>query len=135
MSKKLNNLLSFDNFDNFDNFQQKKTKRTEVGYDVLNENFYDKLIYKIDNDKPLDSTKDEFITRMTKSITSGQVTDLKNDDESYEFKILGREFKLSVDGGNFVSIKTPISKEYSTFEISETEMSNLKGILDDIDYL
>jgi len=136
MKMNLNNLLSFNDFDGTNSFkQQKRTKRTEVGFDVLNESFYDKLIYKVENDRPLDDVLTEFVNRIIKSITSGQVTDLEDDNGSYKFTVLGRDFKLTQDGGNYVSVKTPQNREYSTFEIPSDDMSKIIEELDDIEYL
>jgi len=49
--EKLNNLLSFNDFDkSFKPREQRKTKRTEVGLDILNENFF----YKLKNKRWMD---------------------------------------------------------------------------------
>jgi hypothetical protein len=60
---KLNNLLSFKDFSGgLPTNSQKKTKRTDVGLDILNENFYDKLVYKVKNDRPLENTITELLS-------------------------------------------------------------------------
>jgi len=102
---KLNNLLTFKDFNGgLPTNIQKKTKRTDVGLDILNENFYDKLIYKIKNDRLTETTIDEFEEIILKSIKSGTVDKYEESDDGYYFTLRSRNFRISEDGT--ASIKT-----------------------------
>jgi hypothetical protein len=138
---KLNNLLSFKEYSEVPGLKQKKTKRTDVGLDVLNEHFYDKLANKIMGDLPIDEMKIDFKNRIIKSIESGQIKDLVELDDGYKFKILNREFKIICEDECIVYIKTPNTmvnptmSEWIEFEISEDDADEIVDKLDDIDYL
>lgn len=139
----LNNLLSFKDFTGeLPKNKQVKTKRTEVGIDVLNENFYDKLVFKVNNDRPLEATMDELQSRIVKAARTGQVSELDIDDGTYNFKILDKYFKLYCDEEACeMSIKTPRStsnrkiEDWVTFEVPFDVADNITSALDDVDYL
>jgi len=150
---KLNNLLSFKDFSGgIPTNVQKKTKRTDVGLDVLNESFYDKLIYKIKNDRPLGATIAEFEKMLLKSINSGTVDDYEEKEDGHYFTLRGRNFKIGNDGT--ASIKTPRNirteleyddddnvtnkthhKIWTTFDIPGDTAEKIVSALKEIDYL
>jgi len=137
MTDKLNNLLSFKEFTQFPS-NTKKTKRTDIGGDVINENFYDKLIYQVINNRDIEKSITDLKTRQVKAAKSGQVRDLKIDGDKYNYTILNREFKLD---GNEMSVKTPVSTinkkidDWTKFTISDEYADEIRESLDDIDYL
>jgi hypothetical protein len=130
----LNNLLSFNDFNGeLPLNRQKRTKRTEVGLDVLNENFYDRLLYKVKNDRPFESLIPNFEELVIKSIKTGGVEEFEEKGDYYYFKMRGREFKINDNGE--VQIKTPINQEWIVFEVPETTATNIIEALEDEDYL
>jgi len=131
--KKLNNLLTFNDFSgDLPINKQKKTKRTDVGLDVLNENFYDRLLYKVKNDRPFESLIPNFEELVIKSIKTGGLESYENQGDYYYFEIRGRKFKINESGE--VEMKTPITNDWVTFEIPTTTASNIIEALEDQDY-
>ncbi|MCB1712673.1 MAG: hypothetical protein KDH96_09440 [Candidatus Riesia sp.] len=141
MANKLNNLLSFKDFQTNADFPKfKKTKRTDVGMDVLNENFYDKVAYKVKTDQEVPVS--DFKNRLLKAAKSGQVTDLESDDGEYKFKVLNRDFillskkrKVYLNDTCSISFKTPLMDDWIKFEISKGDAEEIANALDDIEYL
>jgi len=149
MSKsKLNNLVSFKDFTgNLPLNKQKRTKRTDVGLDVLNENFYDRFIYKIKNNLPIEPSIEEFERLLLKSIKAGTVSKLEHREDGYYFELRGRQFKISRDGKSSIKtpiqIKTDVDEEgkkihtpiWTNFSLPKDVSSRIIAALDDIDYL
>lgn len=136
---KLNNLLSFKDFTGeLPINKQKKTKRTDVGLDILNENFFDKLVFKVNNDRPLEASLKEFKDKLVTAATSGQISDLVETDGGFEFTTRARNFKI---GNGKASISTPITKsntkieDWATFDLPKDVEEEIIGALEDIDYL
>ena len=145
---KLNNLLSFKDFNGgLPTNNQKKTKRTDVGLDILNENFYDKLIFKVKNDRPLGATLEEFEKILLKSINSGTVDEYEEKEDGHYFTLRGRNFKIGNDGT--AAIKTPRNirtevddegkkthyKVWTTFDLPSDIAGKIVSALEEIDYL
>jgi len=145
---KLNNLLSFKDFSGgLPTNNQKKTKRTDVGLDILNENFYDKLIYKVKNDRPLESTITEFEKILLKSVKAGTVDKYEDKGDAHHFTLRGRNFKIKSDGS--ASIMTPRNlrtevdgegekthhKDWVNFNIPTETAGNIISALEELDYL
>ena len=145
----LNNLLSFKDFNGeLPLNKQKRTKRTDVGFDVLNENFYDRLLYKANNDRPISNDMfKQFGELLIKSIKSGTVSEFEKRECCYYFELRGREFKINSDGTASIktsrNIKTDIDDDgnkthtriWTTFELPGDISEDIKDALDDIDYL
>ena len=74
--KELHNLITFDDFSKRQ-IKGKPTERTEVGVDVLNEHFFDRLAYRISVDDVKPEMVDEVVKRIGTACRSGQVKDLK----------------------------------------------------------
>lgn len=135
IKNKLNNLLSFKDFTQYPNLL-KKTKRTDIGGDVINEHFFDKLIYAVSNDTDMDKNIEEFKNRLVKAAKSGQVSDLKIDDNIYTFKILDKIFKINCGDKCTASFKTPKNKkEWTKFDLSKDIADKIANSLEDIDYI
>jgi len=150
---KLNNLLSFKDFSGgLPTNSQKKTKRTDVGLDILNENFYDKLVYKVKNDRPLEATLAEFKTILLKSIKAGTVDKYEEKKDGHYFSLRDRDFVIFDDGKS--GIKTPrnvrvekvkdaegkvVDKNYHhdwvNFELPSETASEIISALEKLDYL
>lgn len=137
---KLNNLLTFKEFGEFP--KKKKTKRTDTGIDILNESFYDKFTFKINNDRPLEDSIKEFSKRIVKAANSGQISDLNIDDNVYTFKILNRDFKIDCNNDpcmaymstNITRSNTKID-DWVEFTLPSEYVDDIKDALGDIDYL
>jgi len=145
----LNNLLSFKDFSGgLPTNNQKKTKRTDVGLDILNENFYDKLVFKVKNDRPLEATITELEKLLLKSIKSGTVDEYEKVGDDHTFTLRGRNFKIKSDGS--ASIRTPRNlrtevdpesgdkthtKDWVNFQVPAETAENIIDALEDLDYL
>jgi hypothetical protein len=130
---KLNNMLSFKEFTDYPDLT-KKTKKTDIGGDVINENFYDKLAYSVESGKNLEENIQEFKRRMIKAATSGQVKNLEIDDDVYKYKVLDKVFKLDCGDKCEVSFKTPRQKDWKKFELPKELASEIAKAFDDIEY-
>lgn len=94
MDKKLNNLLSFEDFGKRAYRKAKPTKRTDVGLDVINEHFFDRLVHKIKQGDVPAEMLDEIKKRIRTAASSGQIKDLEKSGSAFTFTINKRTFKI-----------------------------------------
>ena len=109
MANKLENLISFNEFEkNWDAKKAKSTKRTEVGFDVLNEHLYMKVM-----DQEASGWKEnvkKFIASIEKAIDENQTKDIQVSGDSVTFTIRGRKHKINKADGSITLWRVKATK-------------------------
>lgn len=115
---KLENLLSFNDFEkNWNPRKQKTTKRTEVGIDILNEN-YKKWT---SDSKDKDALKKQLLNAILRYINTNQVKPITVSGDKITFyysgdKLKKEKFRLDRDDANIVLWKRKAEETYEPYK-------------------